>query len=101
MQRVGWRQRTAHFALYVALLPDQQAPRLGVTVSREIGNAVVRNRVKRRLRESFRRTLRRLLMPSAALVVVARAGADSLTMPAVCAELSPALTNLVGKIEAR
>ena len=30
--------------------------RLGVTVSRRIGNAVVRNRVKRRLREIFRRS---------------------------------------------
>lgn len=101
MQRTGWRQRTAHFAIYLALFSDQTAPRLGVTVSREIGNAVVRNRVKRRLRESFRRTLRELLMPAAGLVIVARAGADELAMPAVCAELSPALINLVGKIEAR
>lgn len=101
MQGAGWRQRTAHFAIYLALLSDQQAPRLGVTVSRAIGNAVVRNRVKRRLRECFRRTLRGLLMPAAGLVIVARAGADNLTMPVVCAELSPALINLVGKIEAR
>lgn len=30
-------------------------PRLGTTVSRKVGNAVVRNRWKRRLREIFRR----------------------------------------------
>jgi ribonuclease P protein component len=29
--------------------------RLGLTVSRKVGNAVVRNRVKRRIREWFRR----------------------------------------------
>ncbi len=29
-------------------------PRLGVTVSKRVGNAVVRNRVKRRIREWFR-----------------------------------------------
>lgn len=30
-------------------------PRLGVTLSRTVGNAVVRNAVRRRLREAFRR----------------------------------------------
>lgn len=33
---------------------DQNFPRLGITVSRRVGNAVVRNRVKRRVREWFR-----------------------------------------------
>ncbi len=30
-------------------------PRLGVTVTRKVGNAVVRNRIKRQTREFFRR----------------------------------------------
>ena len=37
---------------------DPDRSRLGVTVSRRIGNAVVRNRVKRRVRECFRKVLR-------------------------------------------
>lgn len=33
---------------------DQTTPRLGLTVPRAIGGSVVRNRIKRRLREAFR-----------------------------------------------
>ena len=34
-------------------LPVADAPRLGITVSRKVGDAVTRNRVKRQLREAF------------------------------------------------
>jgi ribonuclease P protein component len=41
------------------VLPNElSCCRLGLAVSRKIGNAVVRNKVKRRLREIFRRQLR-------------------------------------------
>ncbi|MDX1630303.1 MAG: ribonuclease P protein component [Thermoanaerobaculia bacterium] len=38
-------------------------PRLGITASRRVGNSVVRHRVKRRLREIYRRWPRRSELP--------------------------------------
>ena len=47
-------------------------PRLGISVSRRVGNAVTRNRVRRRLREIFRRTRPQLSIGAARLVINAR-----------------------------
>ena len=52
--------------------------RLGLIVSRKVGNAVVRNRVKRSIREWFR-TQGSGLTEHADIVVIARRGADGLT----------------------
>lgn len=51
------------------------APRLGVTVSRRVGNAVVRNRLKRMVREFFR-CHREMLPEVIDLNVIARKGAS-------------------------
>lgn len=48
--------------------------RLGLSVSRKVGNAVVRNRWKRLIREAFRRK-KNVLPPGLDLVVRPRAGA--------------------------
>jgi ribonuclease P protein component len=52
---------------------DTAAVRLGLSVSRRIGNAVVRNRWKRRLRETFR-TVRAALPAGNDFVIVVRSG---------------------------
>jgi ribonuclease P protein component len=39
---------------------DQGSPRLGITVTRKVGNAVRRNRIKRVFREIFRQNLQQL-----------------------------------------
>jgi len=53
--------------------------RIGFSVSRRVGGAVVRNRVKRRLREVMRRKLARIA-PSYDLVITARPGAADARM---------------------
>jgi ribonuclease P protein component len=70
--------------------PGAQRQRLGVTVSRRVGNAVNRNRVKRRIREWFREA-RHELAPGTDLVVIARNGAAELS----AAETSVALGSLM------
>jgi len=60
-------------------------PRLGITVSKRVGVAVVRTRVKRLLREVFRQNKERL-PPGLKLVIVAKAEAAHLTYQQTHAE---------------
>src|SRR5260221_12703123 len=95
LQRNGVRFQSPHFVLYAGSLDHQpERSRLGVTVSRRIGNAVVRNRVKRRVREFFRKELRALLPLGASIVVIARGGAGALESAAIGDELAMAARNI-------
>ena len=65
---------------------DLGRTRVGITVSSRVGNAVVRNRVRRRLREALRARLDRLASGRDILVVARPASAE-----ATWSELSSAL----------
>ncbi len=70
----------------VAAGPDPSAPsRLGITVTRKIGGAVQRNRIKRVVREAFRLSPDRLPR-GIDLVVIAKPGAHELGLAEVTAE---------------
>ena len=54
-------------------------PRLGITVTRKVGGAVVRNRVKRRLREIYRRWPDQPQLPALDIVIHAKPSAARAT----------------------
>lgn len=83
--RKGRRIALPHFVIYYTLRDDDPS-RLGTTVSRKVGNAVVRNHCKRQLKEFFRR-IRHLLNTSLELSILARPGAAKLTSQQVRQEL--------------
>jgi ribonuclease P protein component len=99
LQRNGVRFSGPHFVVYAGNLENEpERSRLGVTVSRRIGIAVVRNRVKRRVRECFRKELRAQLPAGTSMVVIARGGAGGLEAGVICDELAMAARNLSGRI---
>lgn len=70
--------------------------RLGVTVSSRVGNAVVRNRLKRFVREIFRQHRSSLPRP-VDVVVIAKTGAHQLSYAQASTELERALELAPGR----
>lgn len=86
------RHPTRHFLVLVAR-DGSPAARLGITVTRKVGNSVARNHIKRRVREAFRR--RRDQLPGGySLVVIARDGSPGLDALATALELGPVFDRL-------
>ncbi len=86
VQSVGQRAMAAHFVLLVAPRePAGACARLGIVVTKKVGNSPERNRIKRLCRECFR-TWPGLVPDGIDLVVIARDGAAELGLAEVRAE---------------
>ena len=82
------RVHTRHFLIVIAAGSGAcSGQRLGVTVTKKVGNAVVRNRIKRVVREVFRRN-RALLPDGTDFVFIAKQGAGKVSYAAVLSDLT-------------
>jgi ribonuclease P protein component len=88
VQGRGRRVSGQHYMLFALRRPGEGGgPRFGFTVSKKVGNAVLRNKVKRWLRESCRRS--RTDFPDGSdYVIVARPSAASAGLAPTAAELA-------------
>lgn len=76
---------------------DGDAARVGFTVTKKVGNAVVRNRVRRRLKEAFRLLARERSIAGMDLVLIGRAATRSRPFPALIADIARALDRVGGR----
>lgn len=91
--RTGRRRHGAAVTVY--FVPNQLGhPRLGITASRKVGNAVVRQRLKRRIREIYRRWKDRGTLPPLDVVVHLKPGAGKVEFAAFREELLRLLATL-------
>ncbi len=94
--RQGRSTANRHLVLYTFPNDSTDRPRLGLSVSRKVGGAVERNRVKRLLREAFARTEPEL-RPGQDVVLVARPAARELAEREGLDGLDASLSELVAK----
>jgi len=78
--------------LVLAFQAGQDRPRIGITVPGKVANSVIRNRIKRWVREAFRSVAADL--PPVDLVVIARAGAAEVGLEGARAALCAARDRL-------
>lgn len=89
------RRRHGDLAILYHAPNDLGHPRIGITASRKVGKAVVRQRLKRRTREIYRRWEQRASLAALDLVVHLKPGAGAAEFRAYREELLGLLSGLL------
>ena len=90
----GGKAPAAAFVLQARRRADDGPARVGFTVSKKVGNAVERNRVRRRLREIVRRHAGLLPQAGHDYVLIGRKAALAMPFGRMVAEFTGAMTRL-------
>jgi ribonuclease P protein component len=88
----GRKAATPGLVLQVLARADSEPARIGFTVTKKVGNAVVRNRTRRRLREAARLLLRELPVAGTDLVLIGRDQTRTRPFTLLIEDLRQALT---------
>ena len=97
----GVRVSGRHVQVFLLAGSAAGRPRLGISVPRRVGTAVTRNRVRRRLREIFRRTRDLFPQGSARLVVNVRPSAAGAGFPELAEDYRTAVTRALSRLPRR
>ena len=88
VKHAGKRAKTRHFGLN--FIPnDLEHHRIGLVVQKRFWCAAKRNRIKRVIREWFRLNKARIPVPPRDIVVIARPGAEKLSLDELSMEFMP------------
>lgn len=98
--RSGVRNGRRNVVLYAAAIAADEPSRIGFIVSKGVGNAVVRNRVKRRLREAAAGSLREYGTGFAIVVRALPASADA-SWNQLLADYGSALESTTSRLRSR
>jgi ribonuclease P protein component len=89
LSKSGTKIQNRHF-IFLFSRSCREHSRIGITVSRKVGDAVVRNRIKRLIRENFRR-MRPMIVGAWDINIIAKRNAANLSGD----EVGSSLTQLI------
>jgi ribonuclease P protein component len=94
MAQRGKKLARPGFVMQFLATEDAAPLRVGYTATKKIGNAVARNRARRRLKEAARLTLAPMKLDGARLVLICRKETATLPFTVLCTGLKTALSEV-------